>query len=234
MKTCLTWLALPAIAITLASAQPAAAAVVTYTYTGYVDTGVDQIGLFGGGPLDGLAFTAVFARDDALADDLSVGDVFSYVRGPEAVKAKLAIGGTTIDVGGVGGEQSQYDDGAFEGFFHSASSLLGGFSLGASTMGTFAPTLGDVLPGPDYHTLSNLDPSATPGFAWFGRFDFGAPDPNDETRGLFTNGRFVPTALVVSPEPGAVPEPATWAMMILGFGGVGATFRRRRAMAAFA
>ncbi|WP_068874572.1 MULTISPECIES: PEPxxWA-CTERM sorting domain-containing protein [unclassified Phenylobacterium] len=28
----------------------------------------------------------------------------------------------------------------------------------------------------------------------------------------------------------AVPEPATWAMMILGFGGVGALMRRRRAM----
>lgn len=32
---------------------------------------------------------------------------------------------------------------------------------------------------------------------------------------------------------GAVPEPATWAMMIVGFGGVGAMVRRRRA-AAFA
>jgi hypothetical protein len=30
---------------------------------------------------------------------------------------------------------------------------------------------------------------------------------------------------------GAVPEPATWAMMILGFGGVGAAFRRRRTFA---
>ena len=33
---------------------------------------------------------------------------------------------------------------------------------------------------------------------------------------------------------GAVPEPATWAMMILGFGGVGATLRRRRQMFAAA
>ncbi len=29
----------------------------------------------------------------------------------------------------------------------------------------------------------------------------------------------------------AVPEPATWAMMIIGFGGIGATLRRRRTMA---
>ena len=32
------------------------------------------------------------------------------------------------------------------------------------------------------------------------------------------------TALV---EPGAVPEPATWAMLIGGFGAIGATMRRR-------
>jgi len=32
------------------------------------------------------------------------------------------------------------------------------------------------------------------------------------------------------PPPGAVPEPAAWALMILGFGGVGATLRRRRAL----
>ena len=32
----------------------------------------------------------------------------------------------------------------------------------------------------------------------------------------------------------AVPEPATWAMMITGFGGVGALLRRRRTMAATA
>jgi hypothetical protein len=33
---------------------------------------------------------------------------------------------------------------------------------------------------------------------------------------------------------GGVPEPATWGLMILGFGGVGATIRRRRQVAAFA
>lgn len=34
----------------------------------------------------------------------------------------------------------------------------------------------------------------------------------------------------VNPEPGAVPEPATWAMMIGGFGLVGGAMRRRRNM----
>jgi|KBSMisStaDraftv2_1062788.scaffolds.fasta_scaffold241462_3 hypothetical protein len=33
---------------------------------------------------------------------------------------------------------------------------------------------------------------------------------------------------------GAVPEPATWAMLIFGFGGVGATLRRRRSQLAYA
>jgi hypothetical protein len=31
---------------------------------------------------------------------------------------------------------------------------------------------------------------------------------------------------------GAVPEPSSWAMLIIGFGLVGATLRRRRGMAA--
>jgi hypothetical protein len=33
---------------------------------------------------------------------------------------------------------------------------------------------------------------------------------------------------------GAIPEPAAWAMMIVGFGGVGALMRRKRAVAAHA
>ena len=35
-------------------------------------------------------------------------------------------------------------------------------------------------------------------------------------------------ALAVGGPMGAIPEPATWAMMILGFGFVGAAARRRR------
>jgi len=41
------------------------------------------------------------------------------------------------------------------------------------------------------------------------------------------NGARVTSAVGVG-TPGAVPEPATWAMMLLGFGGIGMTMRRRR------
>jgi hypothetical protein len=37
---------------------------------------------------------------------------------------------------------------------------------------------------------------------------------------------------VITPGGGAVPEPATWAMLLAGFGLVGVSARRRRALAA--
>jgi hypothetical protein len=35
------------------------------------------------------------------------------------------------------------------------------------------------------------------------------------------------SAVVYNPGPGAVPEPASWAMLLVGFGGVGFAMRRR-------
>lgn len=65
--------------------------------------------------------------------------------------------------------------------------------------------------------------------------------------GSFTNGRFgfynysqqnVTYAgiqnVVLPPPPGAVPEPATWGMMILGFAMAGTAMRRRRGAVTFA
>lgn len=242
MKKTNIWLALPAILGVIALSQPASAAVVSYTYSGSVDFGADDFGLFGeaGASLNGAGFTAVFSRDDALAlpEDIVLGRDNSYVAGSgmnQPVTAVLTINGVAFEIGGVAGKQSQYDDGEYEAFSHFASGPGSSLTLGGGTLGTFAPMPGNVLASADYHTLASLPPGGFPAFALSGTFEFIHPDSNGSQR---TFANFTPTGFLVGPNPdggaGAVPEPATWAMMLAGFGGVGWTLRRRRAMAAFA
>lgn len=61
---------------------------------------------------------------------------------------------------------------------------------------------------------------ASPGFADLIRL-YDAPLTAAEVAGLYRPGNFTR----ITPSTGAVPEPATWAMMLLGFGFVGATMR---------
>ena len=49
-----------------------------------------------------------------------------------------------------------------------------------------------------------------------------------QNTGAFLSLNLLSTDVVITP-PGGVPEPATWAMMLLGFGGLGAMLRRGRA-----
>jgi hypothetical protein len=73
-----------------------------------------------------------------------------------------------------------------------------------------------------------------------GKNEFGFLDNLPVTNGTQTlivsgtsagNGSFAGT---IAFAPRAVPEPATWALMILGFGGVGGMVRNRRRQAVFA
>lgn len=50
----------------------------------------------------------------------------------------------------------------------------------------------------------------------------------------FGNAGFATLVVSGAPDVGAIPEPGAWAMMILGFGGVGAVLRRRRHADTFA
>jgi hypothetical protein len=60
----------------------------------------------------------------------------------------------------------------------------------------------------------------------------GGPNALVSNSNVGVNGRYLfqvrNGAVTVPPLTGGVPEPSTWAMMILGFVGVGATVRRRR------
>jgi len=62
-------------------------------------------------------------------------------------------------------------------------------------------------------------------YYYFAPEAFGAPGTYDSIAFAENSGRLVVTELA-----GAVPEPSTWAMMLVGFGAIGTAMRRRKAV----
>jgi len=56
----------------------------------------------------------------------------------------------------------------------------------------------------------------------------GSPAKDIVVDNVFAIRSNLPATVLIPPTPSAVPEPETWAMLVLGFGLVGATVRRRR------
>ena len=124
----------------------------------------------------------------------------------------------------------------FQGFnvdaFFSASDVDGGgFFTVANNPGVFTTTAQRTADGETLRTTFNInglvdtETSATYIFRTnataFTRGTFGVIDGS-----TFSGLAFAPTS--------AVPEPATWGLMLVGFGIVGSTLRRRRSQAAYA
>lgn len=66
---------------------------------------------------------------------------------------------------------------------------------------------------------------------WFSTTSGASPTFNTSVQNDVTDGYWGPNLFLGAPIFAGVPEPATWAMMILGFGAVGGAMRRRRAVA---
>jgi len=81
----------------------------------------------------------------------------------------------------------------------------------------------DELPGlPSTFTFSSV--------RWLGTVD--SYDGVITTRNYTSPGFYVGVERTLISNSGAVPEPATWAMMIIGFGAAGSMIRRRKAVVA--
>lgn len=136
------------------------------------------------------------------------------------------------------------DPGAYQfDFNYNSPSFIGAQNLnlhpGSSSnwlFGTFRPVGGNAAPG--VYTFYNAN------FI----FQFSQPNlnPDEENPGdtlygsvniastcQFQNDACAFTRTVLAAPGGAVPEPASWALMIVGFGGVGALLRRRGGLTAF-
>jgi hypothetical protein len=108
------------------------------------------------------------------------------------------------------------------GFTWDGSTILQSFANLAGGNPTFSPDLFGI----SYIGIHYGNGGGSPGGTAFYRIDAGAG-----ISGLTLNPPFPATSnlLVYGTGPGGgVPEPATWAMLILGMGGVGAALRSRR------
>ncbi len=206
-----------AVVALLAQSVAAQAAVMEVTYTGaiYNAVSVDGAGLFGaaGASLNGKAISVTFTYDTSLAP-IQVGPQNNLINNA-ATGVEITINGVTQSIGSLSSSQAlNYHSGNQSHVQHEA--YHGTEYTQYITMGQ-TDNVNGSLP---LDLTAPYDFSGPNGTGFF-RFEGG-------TLALFT-----PTRVTSVEIAAAVPEPSTWAMMILGFAGIGfMAYRRRNQVAA--
>ena len=221
-------------------AQPAAATTILITYTGTVTSGYDAAGLFGA-PNTSLTndkFKSVYtltyptpgANDDSTTGVHEIYGGTDYAQSPTSpLSGQLTINGHTVSV-----------DGKYFGY-HSLTSPY----LFSSYNGKFSEILDQVSSNTGAY-LKNYVGSAS-GDNFISSLNFADALNHTVTSSDVTDGRFhfineaglssyanLENLAVSVQSISAAPEPATWGMMIFGFGIAGATLRARRRETALA
>ena len=226
-------------------ALPAAAAVYVTTWTGTLVNGYDRTGEFGqiGRVLTGLAFTAVYTLDDSAPNaKLSISPGFSTITGGPnqgspftPLTADLTIAGHVMHFG-VGAniyhEASNSDaKGVINGNYNDyQDEIFGGFGDNSIIRNAVTSTTVHFLTASDPRTpfvASGAGLTFSGGFS-VNNIGFG----NQPQQYAYSDFLISRVDTVLRPQGGAVPEPASWALMISGFGMVGTVLRRRRATVA--
>ncbi|MEW5687847.1 MAG: PEPxxWA-CTERM sorting domain-containing protein [Pseudomonadota bacterium] len=198
------------------------------TQTGTIASGFDTQGLFGvtGADLTGRTYSVTLTFDPGLLEFNAVNDpgfqLWSYL-GATGI-AEITIDGASYSYANGNPYGFSYISAKIEppvppGWSYAVSSTLSGaggsIALGYFSAANFAGSLG--LAAFDY-TLTDADRA------------FIGTEPN-YWEGSDFKLAFRPDTYSLTSEPGSlagVPEPASWALMITGFGGAGAMLRRRR------
>lgn len=211
------------LATAILAATPAHAATYLATYSGTV-SGYDNSGIFGAPGALNDPFTAVYTITSPLPGAITEawtwanGDTVDYHGGdfygasvPSPVSATLTIKGVTHAFTGSRLGDSWKQDGV-DTIYHQADSDVG------TWINTYVYSY-------DNDFINNTDQTMP--------LDY-VVQAADTATGSFSIGMFVtggwltPTRVTVTAaDTGAVPEPATWATMIIGFGFVGAAMRKR-------
>jgi hypothetical protein len=211
---------------------PASATLIDVIYKGVVKDGADGIGLFGpaGADLTGYAFVATFEMDTSKGHNRSTatenliegGTVYS-VDSP-MIQRRLRINGMshTIDGSENGTVQSALEDPGLDNFQAHVAYDASGNMIDLSVIDAKFASVGNI----PFTIDVPLD------FV-FTSSEIGQGGATFRSGGLGTGFDFSPTELIYQyPSTdgggGAVAEPSTWALMLLGFVGI-AAFGYRRA-----
>ena len=225
-----------ALVVSSASAASTEASIIITTYTGTVRGGLDFTGAFGGGDLAGDSFIAVYRTDTAVPDAINdnAWDYTSISGG-----ARVGTSSPTSAIVTIKSGDSRLGSLAFSGSYYGQTfkSILNRGGLGASiqnqtynndgSLYLFNNISGSQSTGPAF----TLDPYYwTPWYFDASAFGFYGNQTLATIGGIYGLGQgvgisFVTDTVTVS----AVPEPATWAPMLVGFGLLGAVLRRFRA-----
>lgn len=223
-----------------AAAGQAQANVYVITTIGHVIEGTDPNGVFGSPTIDltGVAYKAVYTVTDPLPGAYFYDDgTRYYLEGgsfngtPSPVSAKITINGTTKSISGNfgGSVLKQKNYGSSEDYFLSLYSeeesiypsgwknmTIEDHTL-SSSLGYYWQNAGSYFS----HVLTDTDQHS--GFLSFSSYDYPSGTYPYLGYGAFQADRIT----IASSSDSIIPEPATWALMILGFGAIGAAMRRK-------
>jgi hypothetical protein len=231
-------------ALALALPQQANAATVVITYQGIIESGFDITGVFGqaGQDLTGLSYSTVYTLTEPTAGAIVNNDGVSGstyggtnygVASP--VSATITINGVTQAVGGnyigiaqqVDGLPSQND---FDLVFHEAQDQTNTAIAESNNL------IYDVIESNVFNFVNSsnyfesLTYSVNSGDMTSGAFLFYSADLANGTTPVYAAGSLTPQSVNIAgfSVATAVPEPETWAMMLMGFALIGAATRGRR------
>lgn len=209
-----------------AIAAPASSSPVLITYSGTVSSGYDYAGQFGTAQaaLDGQSFIASYLFDPAKGGNTVSTDSFTDTSGGSVsgsvsplISATLTIGNHTVNL--PGGYSDRFENvslGDFGYQYSSVYSILNGPGYEFSDLDFTTAGNGFIIPA----TFSDYSSDVGPSSGLYQFLRYGSDLPSEDVYATLN-----PNHLSISVS--AVPEPATWVMMLAGFGMIGSAARRR-------